>query len=49
MVGYYRQHIKDYAKLAKPWTDIVGKEMDPEKEKRQLVVTPEMRKAFKNL
>ncbi len=49
IVGYYRQHIKNYAELARPWTDITGKEADPDKEKRPLVVTTEMRKAFKSL
>ena len=49
IVGYYRQHIKDYAELVRPWTDVTGKEADPEKEKGPLTVTLEMRKAFKNL
>ncbi len=49
IVGYYRQHIKDYAKLARPWTDVTGKEADPEREKGPLTVTLEMRKAFESL
>ncbi len=49
IVGYYRQHIKDYAELARPWTDVTGKEADPDKEKGPLTVTPEMRKAFESL
>ena len=49
IVGYYRQHIRDYAELARPWTDVTGKEADPEKEKGPLTVTPEMRKAFESL
>ncbi len=49
IVGYYRQHIKDFAELARPWTDVTRKEADPEKEKGPLTVTPEMRKAFDSL
>ncbi len=49
IVGYYRQHIKDYAQLARAWTDVTGKEADPEKEKGPLTVTPEMKKAFESL
>ncbi len=48
-MGYYRQHTKDYAELARPWTDVTGKEADPEKEKGPQTVTPEMRKAFESL
>jgi hypothetical protein len=29
-VGYYRRFIKDYAVIAKPWTDIVGKDENRE-------------------
>ncbi len=49
IVGYYRQHIKDYAELARPWMDVTGKEADPEKEKGPLTVTQEMKKAFESL
>ncbi len=49
IVRYYRQHIKDYAELARPWTDITGKEANPDKEKRPIVVTAKMRKAFESL
>ncbi len=49
IVGFYRQHTKDYTELARPWTDIIGKEADPEKEKRQLIVTPEMKRTFESL
>ncbi len=49
IVGYYRQHIKNYAELARPWTDVMGKEADPEKEKGPLTVTSEMKKVFESL
>jgi hypothetical protein len=41
-VGYYRQFIKDYAPIAKPWTDIVGKDENREIEKAPVVATPTM-------
>jgi hypothetical protein len=46
--GYYRLHIRDYAKLAQPWTDVVGK-TDKEAEKTPLKVTKEMELSFKQL
>ncbi len=49
ITGYYRQHIQDYAALARPWTDVIGKTADPEAEKAPLTVTPEMERAFKEL
>ena len=47
-VGYYRRFIKDYAKIARPWTDVTGKG-DTEEEKRHLQTTEEMRHSFKDL
>ena len=48
VTGYYRQHIKDYAKLARAWTDVIGK-TDHEAEKTALKLTPDMIDSFKNL
>jgi hypothetical protein len=39
-VGYYRQFIKDYATIAKPWTDIVGKDENRGIEKAPVVAMP---------
>jgi hypothetical protein len=41
-VGYYRRFIKDYAAIAKPWTDIVGKDENREIKKAPVVATPSM-------
>ncbi len=49
ITGYYQQHIRDYAALARPWTDVIGKTADPKAEKAPLTVTPEMEKAFGEL
>ncbi len=38
ITGYYQPHIKDYAKIAQPWTDIIGKTTEPGSEKQKLVV-----------
>ncbi len=46
---YYRPHIKDYAKIARPWTDVIGKTAEPGSEKQKLVVTEAMAKAFETL
>jgi len=48
VTGYYRNHIANYATIAKPWTDVIGK-TDKPAEKTQLVVTPDMEKAFHQL
>ncbi len=48
ITGYYRQHIKNYARVAKPWTDVMGK-TDKEAEKKPLQVIQEMKQAFQNL
>ena len=54
--GYYQDHIKDYAKMAKPWTDQVGtkkipgtRKNDKTAEKTKLVVTDEMVQSFNDL
>ena len=48
VTGYYRQHIRDYARIAKPWTDVIGK-TDKDAEKTQLQVTEAMKKSFEEL
>jgi transposase InsO family protein len=48
LTGYYREHIRDYAAIAKPWTDVMGK-TDKEAEKLPLEVTPEMISSFEKL
>lgn len=48
VTGYFREHIPDYARIARPWTDVTGK-VDAAQEKRPLDITPEMRAAFKTL
>lgn len=48
VTGYYRNHIPNYAELAAPWTDVIGK-TDKPAEKTRLVVTDAMATAFENL
>ncbi len=48
VTGYYRQHIPDYAKIAQPWTDVIGK-TDKDAEKRPLEVTEAMEASFETL
>jgi hypothetical protein len=48
-VGYCRQFIKDYAAIAKPWTDIVGKDEDRAIEKAPVVATPAMVASYRQL
>jgi hypothetical protein len=48
-VGYHRWFIKDYAAIAKPWTDIVGKDENREIEKAPIVVTPTMVASYRHL
>ena len=48
VTGYYRHHIPNYAHIAKPWTDVIGK-TDKAEEKKALEVTPAMEKAFEEL
>jgi hypothetical protein len=48
-VGYYRRFIKDYAAIAKPWTDIVGKDENREIEKAPTVATPTMVASYHHL
>ena len=45
---YYRDHIKDYARLSAPWTAVTGK-MDKEAERTPLTITPQMVESFKAL
>ncbi len=47
-VGYYRRFNKDYAALAKPWTDALGTEEGEEKVKKAapVQVTEEMKSSF---
>ncbi len=47
-VGYYRNHIKDFADLARPWNAVTGKN-DPQEERKPLVVTKEMVNSFEEL
>ena len=46
--NYYRSHIKDFALIAKPWTDVMGSG-DRELEKKPLEVTADMECAFETL
>ena len=48
VAGYYRTHIKDYATIAKPWTDVIGK-TDKAAERTPLSATDAMRRAFQVL
>ena len=54
-VGYYRRFIKNYSKIARPWTDVTGVERtgdvaaDKAAEKTPLQITPEMRSSFTEL
>ena len=48
VTGYYRDHIRDYAQMAKPWTDVIGK-TTKEEERKPLQVTPAMETAFESL
>jgi hypothetical protein len=48
-VGYYCRFIKDYAAIAKPWTDIVGKDENREIEKAPIVATPTMVASYRHL
>jgi hypothetical protein len=48
-VGYYRRFIKDYAAIAKPWTDIVGKDENREIKKAPIVATPTMVASYHHL
>jgi hypothetical protein len=48
-VGYYRRFIKDYAAVAKPCTDIVGKDENREIEKAPIVATPPMVASYRHL
>ena len=43
--NYYRDHIKDFAAMARPWTDVMGK-TTTEQESTRLVVTKEMENSF---
>ncbi len=48
VTGYYRQHIPDSAKIAQPWTDVIGK-TDKDAERRPLEVTEAMEASFETL
>jgi hypothetical protein len=48
-VGYYCWFIKDYAAIAKPWTDIVGTDENREIEKAPIVATPSMVASYRHL
>ena len=48
VTGYYRMFIPDYAAIAKPWTDVIGK-TDKDAEKTPLKVTSEMKHSFEQL
>ena len=47
-VGYYRRFIRHYSKIAKPWTDVIGK-VEGESDKQPLNITPSMRQSFQEL
>ncbi len=49
ITGYYRQHIRDYTKIAQPWTDVIRKTAEPGSEKQKLTVTEAMTRAFNQL
>ncbi len=49
ITGYYRQDIKDYAKIAQPWTNVIGKTAEPGSEKQKLTVSEAMMKSFDTL
>ena len=48
LCGYYRDHVKDYAAITKPWTDVTGK-TTAAAEKEPIHVTEDMKKAFEEL
>jgi hypothetical protein len=48
-VGYCLGFIKDYAAVAKPWTDIVGKDENREIKKAPVVTTPAMVASYRQL
>ena len=48
VVGYYRDHIPNYAALSRPWTQVTGV-TDKAAEKLKLTITPEMRASFQAL
>ena len=48
VVNYYRSHIKDFAQIAKPWTDVTGSG-DKELEKKPLAITNDMEMSFEVL
>jgi hypothetical protein len=48
-VGYYCRFITDYAAVAKPWTDIVGKDEDRAIKKAPVVATPAMVASYRQL
>jgi hypothetical protein len=48
-VGYYRRYIKDYAAIAKPWTDIVRIVENREIKKAPIVATPTMVPSYRHL
>jgi hypothetical protein len=47
--GYYPRFFKDYAAIAKTWTDIVGKDENREIKKAPIVATPTMVASYRNL
>ena len=47
-VGYYSEHIADYAQLAAPWFEVMGK-TTKEDEKKELTITPVMKANFHEL
>ncbi len=47
-VGYYRRFIRNYSKIARPWTDVTGK-VEGESDKQPLEVTAKMRASFQEL
>jgi hypothetical protein len=48
-VGHYCRFIKDYAAVAKPWTEIVGKDEDTAIKKALAVATPAMASSYRQL
>ncbi len=49
ITGCYCQRIKDYAKIAQPWTEVIGKTAKPGSEKQKLVINRAMTRSFDQL